>query len=68
MVTMAPFANEPRIAAFADKLQPKQILPVHDGYAKEFFVKQRYEAYNKHFDKLGIKFHQIYQPGDSITI
>jgi len=68
MVTMAPFANEPRIAGFADKLQPKQILPVHDGYAKEFFIKQRYEAYTKHFDKQGIKFHQIYQPGDSISI
>jgi len=68
MVTMAPFANEPRIAAFADQLQPKQILPVHDGYAKEFFIKQRYEAYTKHFDKQGIKFHHIYQPGDSINI
>ena len=68
MVTMAPFATEPQIAAFADKLQPKQILPVHDGYAKEFFIKQRYEAYTKHFDKQGIKFHNIYQPGDSITI
>lgn len=68
MVTMAPFANELRISAFADKLQPKQILPVHDGYAKEFFIKQRYEAYKKHFDKQGIIFHEIYQPGDSITI
>ena len=68
MVTMAPFATEPRIAEFADKLQPKQILPVHDGYAKEFFIKQRYEAYSKHFDQQGIKFHHIYQPGDSIII
>jgi L-ascorbate metabolism protein UlaG (beta-lactamase superfamily) len=68
MVTMAPFANEIRISGFADKLQPKQILPVHDGYAKEFFIKQRYEAYTKHFDKQGIKFHQIYKVGDSITI
>ncbi|MES2379216.1 MAG: MBL fold metallo-hydrolase [Bacteroidota bacterium] len=68
MVTMAPFANEPRISGFADKLQPKQILPVHDGYAKEFFIKQRYEAYTKHFDKQGIKFHNIYKVGDGITI
>ncbi|WP_214071683.1 MBL fold metallo-hydrolase [Mucilaginibacter sp. dw_454] len=68
MVSMAPFANEPRIAAFADKLQPKQILPVHDGYAKEFFIKQRYEAYTKHFDKQGIKFHNVYKVGDNITI
>ena len=68
MVTMAPFATEPRIAAFADQLQPRQILPVHEGYAKEFFIKQRYEAYKKHFDKQGIKFNEIYKPGDSITI
>ncbi|MDB4926078.1 MBL fold metallo-hydrolase [Mucilaginibacter sp.] len=68
MVTMAPFANELRITGFADKLQPKQILPVHDGYAKEFFIKQRYEAYKKHFDKQGIKFNEIYKLGDSITI
>ncbi len=68
MVTMAPFANELRITAFADKLRPKQILPVHDGYAKEFFIKQRYEAYQKHFDRQGIKFNGIYKVGDSITI
>ncbi|MBC7400220.1 MAG: MBL fold metallo-hydrolase, partial [Mucilaginibacter sp.] len=68
MVTMAPFANEVRISGFADKLQPKQILPVHDGYAKEFFIKQRYEAYTRHFDKQEIKFHNIYKVGDSITI
>jgi L-ascorbate metabolism protein UlaG (beta-lactamase superfamily) len=68
MVTMAPFANELRITDFADRLQPKQILPVHDGYAKEFFIKQRYEAYTKHFEKRGIQFHQIYKVGDSIAI
>ena len=65
---MAPFANELRITSFADKLQPKQILPVHDGYAKEFFIKQRYEAYQKHFDKQGIKFNSIYKPGENIII
>jgi L-ascorbate metabolism protein UlaG (beta-lactamase superfamily) len=68
MVTMAPFANELRITGFADKLKPKQILPVHDGYAKEFFIKQRYEAYTKHFYKEGIKFHNVYKIADSITI
>ncbi len=68
MVTMAPFTNELLVTAFADQLQPQQILPVHDGYAKEFFIKQRYEAYDKHFDKKGIKFNAIYKPGDSVTI
>ena len=68
MVTMAPFASEVMISAFADKLHPRQILPVHDGYAKTFFIQKRYAAYVKHFDKLGIKFHEVYQIGDSISI
>ena len=68
MVTMAPFASEVMISSFADKLAPKQVLPVHDGYAKEFFIQKRYAAYVKHFEKAGIKFHEIYKVGDSITI
>jgi len=68
MVTMAPFTNELRIADFADKLQPKQILPVHDGYAKDFFIEQRYAAYEKHFEKRGIKFNKVYKVGDSIDL
>lgn len=68
MVAMAPFANELRIAGFADKLQPKQILPVHDGYAKDFFIKQRYANYTNHFKKQGIAFHEIYKPGGSVNI
>jgi L-ascorbate metabolism protein UlaG (beta-lactamase superfamily) len=68
LVTMAPFANELKIAAFADKMQPKQILPVHDGYARDFFIKQRYANYKKHFEKQGIKFHEVYEVGDGIVI
>ena len=68
MVTMAPFTNELRITEFADKLQPKQILPVHDGYAKDFFIEQRYAAYIKHFEKRGIKFNPVYKMGDSVTL
>ncbi|MFA6246468.1 MAG: MBL fold metallo-hydrolase [Mucilaginibacter sp.] len=68
MVTMAPFANELRIAGFADRVRPKQILPVHDGYAKDFFIEQRYKNYSRHFEKAGIKFHEIYKIGDSLTI
>lgn len=66
MVTMAPFTYELRSAGFAGKLKPKQILPVHDGYVKEFFLKLRYDNYARHFENAGIKFHQLYQPGDYI--
>ena len=64
----APFAKELEIAAFADQLRPKQILPVHDGYVKEFFLKQRYKVYEEHFKQSGIKFHLLDKPGDSKEI
>jgi len=54
---MAPFTTELIVAAFADKMQPKQILPVHDGFAKPFFLKARYKNYKQHFEKQGIVFH-----------
>jgi L-ascorbate metabolism protein UlaG (beta-lactamase superfamily) len=55
---MAPFCTELQVAAFADALAPKHILPVHDGFGKDFFLKQRYQNYTKHFGAKGIKFHQ----------
>ena len=68
LVTMAPFANELKIAAFADKMQPRQILPVHDGYAHNFFIKQRYANYKKHFEKQGIVFHEVLDIGSGIEL
>jgi L-ascorbate metabolism protein UlaG (beta-lactamase superfamily) len=68
LVSMAPFANELRITDFADRIRPKQILPVHDGYAKDFFVEQRYKNYSLHFNRAGIKFHEIYKVGDNLTV
>lgn len=65
---MAPFATELDIAAYADRLQPKHILPVHDGFAKPFFLTQRYQNYEKHFEKQGITFHWLKEPGDGIDI
>ncbi len=65
---MAPFTNEIKVADFADRLQPKQILPVHDGFAKPFFVKSRQANYAAHFEKQGINFHPLTEPGSSIEI
>ena len=65
---MAPFTTEIAVAAFGDAIAPKQIFPVHDGYAKDFFLKQRYEIYEQHFAKNDIQFHMPMTPGDSIEI
>lgn len=65
---MAPFTNELKVADFADRLQPKQILPVHDGFAKPFFVKSRQANYAAHFEKQQIRFHQLTEPGSFVEI
>jgi hypothetical protein len=45
-----------------------KIIPVHDGYAKDFFLQQRYENYQKYFSPLGIDFQWLDKPGDSIEV
>jgi len=40
---MAPYLTGLRGADFARSMKPQEILPMHDGYAKPFFLKQRYD-------------------------
>ncbi len=65
---MAPWTTELEVAEFARRISPRQIIPIHDGYAKEFFLKQRYENFQKYFAELGIKFHPLGEPGQSIEV
>lgn len=65
---MAPFTTELAVAAYADRIRPKHIIPVHDGYAKPFFLEQRYQVYQQHFEKQGIAFHWLKDPGDGIEL
>jgi len=53
---MAPWNTELQVAAFAIRLAPKVAIPIHDGYAKEFFLKMRYENYRNYFAQHGIEF------------
>ncbi|TGE06420.1 MBL fold metallo-hydrolase [Hymenobacter fodinae] len=64
----APFLTELVVADFVLKMRPKQILPVHDGYLKPFFVEQRYDTYEPYFKKHSIAFHRLAAPGDSVTL
>lgn len=65
---MAPFLTELVVVNFACKLRPRQILPVHDGYAKPFFLQQRYETYKPYFDQEGIQFRPLQEPGQFIIL
>ena len=65
---MGPWTTELQVAEFAGRLSPQQIIPVHDGYVKDFFLRQRYENFQKHFSEHGIEFRWLSKPGDSIEI
>jgi L-ascorbate metabolism protein UlaG (beta-lactamase superfamily) len=52
----APWGTELEAAAFAERLKPRRIVPVHDGYLRDFFRTRRYEAFRKYFDKGGTSF------------
>ena len=63
---MAPWTTELETADFASRMQPQQVIPIHDGYAKDFFLKQRYENFKKYFAELGIDFYGLSKPGEGI--
>ncbi|GAC1391886.1 MAG: hypothetical protein NVS4B11_17180 [Ktedonobacteraceae bacterium] len=66
--SMAPWTTELAVAQFAEMIAPQMLIPVHDGYAKDFFLKQRYENYQKYFSARGITFQSMSNPGDVVTI
>jgi L-ascorbate metabolism protein UlaG (beta-lactamase superfamily) len=68
MPVMAPFLTEVGAADFARRMRPRQVIPVHDGYAKDFFVSQRYANYDRVFTAMNIQFHQLADPGAGVTL
>ena len=68
MPVMAPFLTEVGAAAFARRMRPRQVIPVHDGYAKDFFVRQRHDNYDRVFSAMNIQFHKLAEPGDGVTV
>lgn len=64
----APWLTELAVLDFARRIQPKQAIPVHDGYAKDFFLKQRYQAFATVLEQNNIKFHPLIEPGASLTL
>ncbi len=65
---MAPWLTELTVAEFAERIAPQMILPIHDGYVKDFFIKQRYANYTRYFSEQGMTFQSMSKPGDSVDI
>ncbi|MEE6308975.1 MBL fold metallo-hydrolase [Plantactinospora veratri] len=64
----APFLTERAVAGFVAQLQPGAVLPVHDGHARDFFLRQRYDTYRRYVERLGVVFHALTEPGACITV
>lgn len=65
---MAPYLTEVGVVDFVKRMRPRQVIPVHDGAAKEFFVRQRHTNYRKTFAAMNITFHQLAEPGASVAL
>lgn len=53
---------------FADSYAPKKVVPVHDGFIKEFYSSTAYAMWDKLLDAKGIGFEKMLNPGDSVEI
>lgn len=65
---MAPFLTEIGAYDFAKALRPQHVIPVHDGYARDYFLTQRYDVYEPYLSKLGMAFHRLERPGDGVDL
>lgn len=66
--TMAPWTTELGTAGFAARMGAKRILPIHDGYVKDFFLRMRYDNWETVFGAQGAKFERMEQAGDEVEI
>lgn len=65
---MAPWTTELQVAEFALNMSPQQIIPIHDGFAKDFFLEIRYDNYTKYFKQHSIEFQWMNKPGDFLEV
>jgi hypothetical protein len=64
----APWTTELDSAGFADRIAPRRVVPVHDGYLREFFRVRRYQAFGQHFEKKKIRFESGVGPDTAVEL
>lgn len=66
--TMAPWTTELTTFDFAVEMSPQIIVPIHDGYARDFFLESRYQNFTKYFNQKNIKFEWMSKAGDYVEL
>jgi L-ascorbate metabolism protein UlaG (beta-lactamase superfamily) len=64
--SMAPWTTELETVGFAARMAAIRVLPIHDGYVKDYFLRMRYDNYENHFGNQGVKFERLEKVGDSV--
>jgi len=64
---MAPWTTELGVAEFALRVAPRVAFPIHDGYAKDFFLDSRYDNFTKYFAKHDVEFVSLKDVGASLS-
>ena len=66
--TMAPWTNELETLGFASRMNAKRVIPIHDGYVKDFFLRMRYENWENVFGAREVRFERLERPGDEVEV
>lgn len=65
---MAPWTTELQVFEFARRMSPQHVVPIHDGYVKDFFLESRYQNFQKYFSQNNIEFQWMNKAGDFFEI
>lgn len=66
--TMAPWTNELETLGFASRMNAKRVIPIHDGYVKDFFLRMRYENWENVLGARDVKFERMERVGDEVEV
>ena len=66
--TMAPWTNELETLGFASRMNVKRVIPIHDGYVKDFFLRMRYDNWEKVFGARDVRFERMERAGDEVEV
>lgn len=65
---MAPWLRAVDTVEFAKSMSPEIVIPIHDGFAKDFFRESQYRGFEKYLSNFKINFTPLNTPEDFIEI
>jgi len=65
---MAPWMAVMKALEFVLEYNPEQVMPVHDGFAKDYFLEKQYQNWERWLKEKGIRFNPCLDAGDSCRV